>query len=158
MCPIAFILNFGPSNASGSSNNVDLSSYNLGLLSVAIASLLSGLSTALTQKALTTSKPRSPIFMSAELAFFGIIILFLNLLFVHNDIPKSETGGYNLLINWNLSTLIPVISNALGGIVVGQVTKVAGGVVKGFALIAGLLITGFTSYLIDHKPLGSKDL
>lgn len=40
----------------------------------------------------------------------------------------------------------------------GQVTKLAGGVVKGFALIAGIVITGVTNWIIDGKPLGMKDL
>jgi len=38
------------------------------------------------------------------------------------------------------------------------VTKYAGGVVKGFALIAGIIITGIAQFLIDGKPLGTKDL
>lgn len=42
--------------------------------------------------------------------------------------------------------------------VVGQVTKLAGGVVKGFALIAGIIITGVANWIIDGKPLGVKDL
>lgn len=47
---------------------------------------------------------------------------------------------------------------AFGGIVVGQVTKLAGGVVKGFALIAGIVLTGIANWIIDGKPLGLKDL
>jgi hypothetical protein len=68
--------------------------------------------------------------------------------------------------------------------VVGLVTKYAGGVVKGFALIAGtctsaiarfpsvrvpdcsyclqclagILVTGLAQFLVDGKPLGPKDL
>jgi hypothetical protein len=44
----------------------------------------------------------------------------------------------------------------LGGLVVGLVTKYAGGVVKGFALIAGIIITGFAQYLLEQKPLGQE--
>ena len=47
---------------------------------------------------------------------------------------------------------------AMGGLVVGLVTKYAGGVVKGFALIAGIIITGVAQWLVDGKPLGGKDL
>lgn len=58
--------------------------------------------------------------------------------------------------------------------VVGLVTKYAGGVVKGFALIAGtdgdityipfnvaylgILITGLAQWIVEGKPLGGKDL
>jgi len=38
--------------------------------------------------------------------------------------------------------LIPIVTNAVGGIIVGLVTKTAGTVRKGFALIFGMLVTG----------------
>lgn len=41
---------------------------------------------------------------------------------------------------------------------VGQVTKYAGGVVKGFALIAGIIVTGIAQWVVDGKPLGLRDL
>lgn len=37
---------------------------------------------------------------------------------------------------------------------VGFVSKYAGGVIKGFALIAGLLITGVAQWIIEKKTLG----
>jgi Nucleotide-sugar transporter. len=43
---------------------------------------------------------------------------------------------------WTSKTIIPIVTNAAGGIVVGLVTKYAGTVKKGFALIFGLLISG----------------
>lgn len=148
----AFLLNFGP--GTGKNNVGDMASFNLGLMCVAAASMISGLSTALTQKALTTSsKPRPAVFLSAELAVYGIIVL-LGQMIYSGELRIDR----NFFVNWELQTLIPVISNAFGGIVVGQVTKYAGGVVKGFALIAGLIVTGFANWLIDGKPLGTKDL
>jgi len=53
--------------------------------------------------------------------------------------------------------VIPVISNAFGGVVVGLVTKYAGGVVKGFALIAGIIITGFAQWFLEGKQLRAND-
>jgi UDP-sugar transporter A1/2/3 len=44
----------------------------------------------------------------------------------------------------------------VGGIIIGQVTKYAGGVEKGFALIAGIVVTGFTEFLLFDKPLENK--
>ena len=41
---------------------------------------------------------------------------------------------------------------------VGQVTKYAGSVVKGFALIAGIVISALVQFAVEHKPLGLKDL
>lgn len=126
--------------------------YQLGLAMVAGASMISGLSAALTQKGLVGDRKRFPFFFSAELAVYGIIFLLINLIF-NNDIK-----GGSLFSNWNYYTLIPVVTNAFGGLIVGLVTKYAGGVVKGFSLIAGIIITGFAQFLLDGKPLGMKDL
>ena len=43
---------------------------------------------------------------------------------------------------WTYATLIPIFTNSAGGIVVGLVTKYAGSVRKGFALIFGILLSG----------------
>ena len=83
------------------------SMYHLGLLCVASASMLSGLSAALTQRALSGVKPRHTLMLSAEMAVYGILFLLINLYF-NNDI-KSPSGS--LLSNWNLQTLIPVTTN-----------------------------------------------
>lgn len=74
---------------------------------VAGASMLSGLSAALTQRALQGNKPRSPVFMSGELAVYGIMFLLVNLYF-NSDI---KGGGFGLFSHWNLWTLIPVVTN-----------------------------------------------
>lgn len=99
------MLNFGPVSAGKGAN--DLASYNFGLFAVATASLLSGLSAALTQRTLTAAKPRPSLFFSAEMAIYGIVFILLNLVF-NNDI---KGGGFNLFQNWQLSVFIPVITN-----------------------------------------------
>lgn len=62
----------------------------------------------------------------------------------------SVCGGP--LHGWTLHTLIPVVANSLGGIIVGLVTKYAGGVAKGFALIAGILLTAFLQACMTATP------
>lgn len=70
--------------------------------------MISGLSAALTQRALVGNKSvRSPVFMSAELAVYGIFVLLLNLM-LNNELG-SATGSF--LANWSVYTLVPVISN-----------------------------------------------
>lgn len=70
--------------------------------------MMSGLSAALTQKALVSvTQQRHPLFFSAELAFYGIIFLLINLYF-NNDIRDNSTS---LFTNWDLYTFIPVITN-----------------------------------------------
>lgn len=45
----------------------------------------------------------------------------------------------------------------MGGLIVGMVTKHAGGVVKGFAMIAGIIVTGLVQWILYSKPLSYKD-
>jgi solute carrier family 35 (UDP-sugar transporter), member A1/2/3 len=77
------------------------------------------------------------------------VALFRRLSFVES----SQLISSNFFNNWDTKTLIPVTSNALGGVVVGLVTKYAGGVVKGFALIAGIIVTGFAQWFVENKQL-----
>lgn len=97
-------------NISGSSQQHALdtnSMYQIGLLCVAIASMLSGLSATLTQRAITGSTQRSTMLLSAEMAVYGIIFLLLNLVF-NSNIKESPAS---LLSNWDVPTLLPVITN-----------------------------------------------
>ena len=49
--------------------------------------------------------------------------------------------------------MIPITTNSIGGILVGLVTKYAGSVRKGFALIFGLLLTGLIQQVLDQQPV-----
>lgn len=64
-------------------------------------------------------------------------------------IGGEEGGIASLFAGWTGWTLIPVFINAAGGIIVGLVTKYAGGVSKGFALIAGILLTAFIQAVVQ---------
>ena len=85
-----------------------------GMLLVAGASLLSGLSSALTQKAVTPVEmkdkklmvPRHTMLLSAEMAVYGIAFLLVNLYF-NSDIAKGGT----IISHWTLWTFIPVLTN-----------------------------------------------
>ncbi|KAJ6397931.1 hypothetical protein OIU77_018863 [Salix suchowensis] len=47
--------------------------------------------------------------------------------------------------------MIPVLANALGGILVGLVTSYAGGVRKGFVIVSALLVTALLQFLFEGK-------
>jgi solute carrier family 35 (UDP-sugar transporter), member A1/2/3 len=59
-----------------------------------------------------------------------------------------QTGVF---AGWTRSTWIPVLSSAVGGVIVGQVTKHAGSVKKGFALIGGILVTALAQYVAERE-------
>lgn len=113
--PTAFVAVVLTSSGSGNGFSLSLSGggsdFQLGLLMVVAASLLSGVSAALTQKSLVGYRKRHPFFFSAELAVYGIVFLLLNLLF-NSDIKSAPGGGRgSLFSNWTLITLIPVVVN-----------------------------------------------
>ncbi len=95
-------------NSSASAVSTDHEHKNFGILLVGTASLLSGLSAALTQRAITATgkKQRHVFLLSAEMAVYGIIFLLGNLAF-NSDVAVG--GG--LLSHWTIFTLIPVVSN-----------------------------------------------
>jgi hypothetical protein len=88
------------------------SMFQIGLLCVGSASMLSGLSATLTQRAITGSNQRNTLVLSAEMAVYGIVFLLLNLAF-NSDIKAGAGAG--LFSNWDLQTLIPVLSNVSDG-------------------------------------------
>ena len=135
---------------SDENSNSASATYLTGITFILGASAISGLSTALTQKALKAG--RHTLLFSGELAVFGIFVLVMTDWFQKRQL--FQVGGP--FRGWTLGTLIPVISNACGGIVVGMVTKYAGGVTKGFALIAGILVTAVADYFVYGTPLGPQ--
>lgn len=115
-----------------------------GVLPLLLASLISGLAGALTQKNLQgeaskMTKPRNAYLFSMELTAASAIVLLLSLLVSSDGRKIIELGFFH---GWTASSLIPVFTNSVGGILVGLVTKHAGSVRKGFALIFGILLSG----------------
>jgi len=118
----------------------DRQSYILtGVLPVLLASFLSGLAGALTQRSVQ-STGRNAYLFTMELSVASSIFLIINLLLNSPDGKRIAEQGF--FSGWSATTIIPVCTKALGGVVVGLVTKHAGAVRKGFAMIFGLLLSG----------------
>jgi hypothetical protein len=88
--------------------SVDLASYHMGVLCVLGASLLSGVSAALTQKALSGKKPRHALLYTTELACFGILTLITTIYF---SPERSSLLSGDLFEGWTAKTFIPITSN-----------------------------------------------
>lgn len=110
-----------------------------GVIPILVASFISGLAGALTQKTLQGTSI-NPYVFSMELSMFSIMILLTSLVTGSPDGKKIRENQIN--VGWTWKTWIPVITNAMGGLLVGLVTKYAGAVKKGFALILGLVLSG----------------
>ena len=111
-----------------------------GVLPIMLASFLSGLAGALSQQNLQkTGGGRDAYLFSMELCVASVLILTTSLFLSPDGKQVFEKGFWE---GWTPLTFIPIVSNSVGGIIVGLVTKYAGSVRKGFALIFGILLSG----------------
>jgi UDP-sugar transporter A1/2/3 len=150
------VITFGGKSSTGTRH------FTHGVVPLMVASLLSGMAGALTQsstqgsqggmpiwgkrrgsnaKPTATRPPRNAYLFSMELSVASVILLLVSLI-LSSDGRSIILSPRTFFSNWTPETLIPVLTNSIGGILVGLVTKHAGSVRKGFALIFGLLLSG----------------
>lgn len=113
--------------------------FSRGVAPLLLASFLSGLAGALCQRNLQ-DHGKNPYLFCMELCAASSIILSLSLLVTPDGQLIREKGFWG--DEWNYQVFIPIVTNSMGGVLVGLVTKYAGSVRKGFALIFGILISG----------------
>jgi len=136
-------------------SNLSSRHFSHGVIPIILASLLSGLAGAITQKSLQVGN-RNTLFFTVELCAASIIIL-LGTFFTSEDGAQIRERGF--FDEWDLSTLVPIMTNSIGGILVGSVIKYAGTVRKGFALIFGIFISGIVQSVLEKdKSLSTEDV
>lgn len=114
--------------------------FSHGVAPILVASFISGLSGALSQKNLQAQGGgRNAYLFSMELCAASTLILTTSLFFSTDGKRILEDGFWS---GWTSTTWIPIVTNSIGGIIVGLVTKYAGSVRKGFALILGIFLSG----------------
>ncbi|KAG5382204.1 hypothetical protein IGI04_033674 [Brassica rapa subsp. trilocularis] len=111
-------------SSSGSVNPEQVLFY--GIIPVLVASVLSGLASSLCQWA-SQVKKHSSYLMTVEMSIVGSLCLLVSTLKSPDGEAIKRHGFFH---GWTALTMVPVISNALGGILVGLVTSHAGGVRK----------------------------
>lgn len=129
--------------------------YTHGVAPILVASFISGLAGALSQKNLqSVGGGRNPYLFSMELCAASSIILMCSLL-LSPDGQEIATNGF--WHGWTPGTFIPILTNSAGGIVVGLVTKHAGSVRKGFALILGIFLSGVIQAAVQPDQTITKE-
>lgn len=94
---------------------------------------------------------------SMELSAISIVIMATTLLLGSPDGKELRKSG--IAKGWTWKTWIPVITNALGGVLVGLVTQHLGAVRKGFALILGLFLSGvLQSCFLSEEGISSEQI
>ncbi|KAG9451529.1 hypothetical protein H6P81_011494 [Aristolochia fimbriata] len=144
----AVLLSTGEGSGRGSSgSDMDLVLF-YGIIPVLVASILSGLASALCQWASQVKKYTSYM-MTVEMSIVGSICLLAS---TYKSPDGDAIRHFGFFHGWTLLTWIPIISNAVGGILVGLVTAHAGGVRKGFVIVSALLVTALLQFIFDGKP------
>ncbi|KAG0471192.1 hypothetical protein HPP92_015738 [Vanilla planifolia] len=136
----------GSNKGAGGKNSDQVLFY--GIFPVMIASVLSGLASSLCQWASQVKKHTSYL-MTIEMSIVGSLCLFASL---YKSPDGEAIRKHGFFYGWTLWTLVPVVSNAVGGILVGLVTAHAGGVRKGFVIVSALLVTALLQFVFDSKP------
>jgi UDP-sugar transporter A1/2/3 len=149
------------SKSPSSSSLVDKQTTHLkmGVIPVLAASLISGLAGAWTQKNLQQtvllSQHTNSLLRTVEMSFFSALSL-LATLAVSPDRARAKREGWT--VGWTVRTWIPIVTNAAGGVLVGLVTKYAGSVRKGFALILGMLLSGLLQNYLQSREDGGDGM
>lgn len=129
------ILNNNNNTTTNNNNEWDIH-LTRGVLPILISTFLSGLAGALSQGALQN---RNSYLYSMELCAAQSLILLGSLLVSPDGVMIREQGFW---YQWEWATVIPILTGAVGGVLVGLVTKHEGAVYKGFALICGMFLSG----------------
>jgi UDP-sugar transporter A1/2/3 len=129
------------------------SSSSIGFLAVLAASVMSGFGGALSQKALHAV---GTLAFTAQLSFFSMVYLIISLSTGISSTDRDKIRSQGVLSGWTPYTMIPICSSAVGGILVGMVTKHAGVVRKGFALIVGLFLSGVLQNVLASSSSSSN--
>lgn len=132
--------------------------WSLGVFPILLASFISGLAGAISQKNLQSnsgcgaSGGKNSFLFTMELCVASILILFLSSFVTNgNSLLTQQNHNSSFFHDWTWETFIPILTNASGGIIVGLVTKYAGSVRKGFSLIFGILLSGIAQTAFDSN-------
>ena len=126
-----------------------------GIVPTLVASLLSGIASAWSQRVMQGKARRSASLFSAELSFFSSMFLLMKMFSVTGNM-NDVTERIQTLLDQNPNVWIHLCTNAIGGIFVGQVIKYAGGVRKSFSVIAGIILTGGAEWFMYNTPFSSR--
>jgi UDP-sugar transporter A1/2/3 len=129
----------------------------LGLMSLGAASMLSGLSAALSERSLRVHQ-RNIYLFSMELCLISLVsVLVASAASALTSSRGSEVAIAGFFEGWSLAVVLPAVipvgSQAFGGILVGRVTKSHGSVAKCFAVILGIVLTGILRGLLTEDTL-----
>lgn len=142
-----------PTESMGDSEQkvLSASSQLVGVMAVLMACVSSGFAGVYFEKILKETK-QSVWVRNIQLGMFSFVLGFIGMLLWDSErvIQSGMFQGYNAI------TLVVVVLQALGGLIVAVVIKYADNILKGFATSLSIILSTLTSYflLADFNPTG----
>jgi solute carrier family 35 (UDP-sugar transporter), member A1/2/3 len=173
----ATISNESSSSSSSSSSSRDSTWFAKGIVPCLGATFLSGLAGAFSQRGLQTvgGTGRNAFLFTIEISFYSALTLIMSMFWNNNrhhfhsriinkndSMKNTKTAAETTPFSWNkiwqhrhdmYLALIPITVKAMGGILTALVHKHAGSVLKGFALVLGLVLSGLLQTAVDRESL-----
>ena len=140
----------------GGDDDMSGDSFWYGIVPTLTAALLSGFASGWSQRVMQGKARRHAYLFSAELSLFSSIFLLGKMLYSGGGSFGSIWLRIETLVANNPNVWIPLTTNAVGGIFVGQVIKYAGGVRKSFSVIVGIITTGLAEWMWFGEALSPK--
>lgn len=147
-----------------------------GVLPCLAATLLSGLAGAFSQRSLQTqvgTMHRDACFYTIEISFLSAACLVLSMgaewygkrrgRSLETTTPVARDGGRStttthFFAHWTYSTLLPVTTRATAGLLTALVHRHLGSVIKGFALVLGLVFSALLQFALEGVDLTTGQL
>jgi len=141
----------------------------LGVLPCLTATLLSGLAGAFSQRSLQKEvgrMHRNAYFYTIEISFLSAVCLMFSMSM--DWFRKYNRGSSNLMKNkhdrsqfwdhWTYATLLPITTKATAGLLTALVHRHLGSVIKGFALVLGLVFSALLQFALEGVDLSIGQL
>mmetsp|Transcript_21967 Transcript_21967/g.34449 ORF Transcript_21967/g.34449 Transcript_21967/m.34449 type:complete len:459 (+) Transcript_21967:151-1527(+) len=147
----------------------------MGVLPCLTATLLSGLAGAFSQRSLQTQvggqMHRDAYFYTVEISFLSAVCLVISMAAetwqgrrtvacanVKELDDKCDTKKDSFFQHWTYATLLPITTRATAGLLTALVHRHLGSVVKGFALVLGLVFSALLQFVLEGIDLSVGQL
>jgi UDP-sugar transporter A1/2/3 len=162
-------------NGNGNSRNLNNRRILLmGVLPCLTATLLSGLAGAFSQRSLQTQvggqMHRDAYFYTVEISFLSAACLVISMVAEYwqrrkivagasaKEVDTCDTKNNSFFQHWTYATLLPITTRATAGLLTALVHRHLGSVVKGFALVLGLVFSALLQWLLEGVDLTAGQL
>ena len=143
----------------------NLNHFWLGVLPCLGATMLSGLAGAFSQRSLQTSvgsmMDRDAYFYTIEISLLSAACLLTSLLvqsWKERHAHNQDSMNSSFFEHWNYKTLVPVFTKATAGVLTALVHQHLGSVIKGFALVLGLVFSALLQFALEGDELTTEQL